>query len=505
MQRSAIFKSAVCTTAILTAPAAFADVSAEQVWEDWQSQIVRSASIKLNSESETYENGVLTITGLSYGSNQDGVTINSNLGDVIFTENADGTVEITLQENMVFTITGGAGDEEMNITADLTLNGAEIIASGDDSAITYDASVDRYLIAMNFVLDGDQPESFDLRTTLTDVTGTSTSGTDDEGQSLDYDLNIGALEYVMALEPTDGGTVDIAGQVNDLSAAGSNYNPTAAIEGPAEMALQNGLTSAFNASWGFARSFINIDSPESKLTILSESQSSATDFAVDASRINASVESKGHELRVVTDAMPMEFAMTADTYGFNMLMPLSRSDDAQDYAMGLNLENIRMGDAIWAMADPSNALSHDPITLQLDLSGQAKLFFDAIDPDQYEFMMRMNDMESFGELLSLNLNNLLIAFGGAQLTGTGAFTFDNSDLTTFDGMPRPTGSATIKGSGIDALMTDLETSGLPVQDAIMGARMMMGMFTQATGDDQVETTLEITDDAQILLNGQRIR
>ena len=505
MQRSAIFKSAVCTTAILTAPAAFADVTAEQVWEDWQTQIQRSSSINVSSEGETYENGVLTVSGLSYVTNQDGVSINSDLGDVIFTENSDGTVDITIQENMTFTITGDADDAPMNITADLTLNGAEIIASGDESAITYDASVDRYLIDMNFVIKGDQPESFDLRMSLTEVTGTSTSAKDEQGQSLDYDVNIGALNYVMAIEPTDGGAVDLAGNVADLSATGSTYTPNAAIEGPAEMALQNGLTSAFSATTGAGTSFIKIDSPHNNLTIQTSSQSSKADLAVDASRVDVSGEIQGHELRVVADAMPMEFAMTADTYGFNMLMPLSRSDDAQDYEMGLNLENIRMGDAIWAMADPSNALSHDPITLQVDLSGQAKLFFDAIDPDQYEFAMRINDMESVGELLSLNLNNLLIAFGGAQLTGTGAFTFDNSDLTTFDGMPRPTGSATIKGSGINALMTDLESSGLPVQDAIMGARMMMGMFTKATGDDQVETTVEINDEAQILLNGQRIR
>ena len=505
MQRSAIFKSAVCTTAILTAPAAFADVTAEQVWQDWQSQIERSSTIQIATQGETYENGVLTVSGLSYVNNQDGLNINSDLGDVVFTENADGTVDITVPEKMSFTITSDLDDDAMDITADLTLTGADITAAGDENTITYDALVDRYLIDVDFALDGDEPESFKLRLNLVGVEGTSTSSNDDQGQSLDYDVTMGALNYIMSIEPTDGGTVSLAGNMTDLSANGSTYTPTAAIEGPAELALQNGLTSAFSASWGAADNFIQIESPDTNLTVKTNSQSGATDFAVDATRIDVAVETTGHEVRVVTDAMPMEFAVTADTYGFNMLMPLARSEEAQDYEMGLNLENIRIGDTIWAMADPANAIPHDPITLQLDLSGQAKLLFDAIDPEQLEFMMQMNEMEVFGELLSLNLNNLLIAFGGAQLTGTGAFTFDNSDKTTFDGMPRPTGSATIQGNGINALMSDLESSGLPVQDAIMGARMMMGMFTKATGDDQVETTVEITDDAQILLNGQRIR
>ena len=36
-------------------------------------------------------------------------------------------------------------------------------------------------------------------------------------------------------------------------------------------------------------------------------------------------------------------------------------------------------------------------------------------------------------------------------------------------------------------------------------RMMLGMFTRPTGDDQLTSTFEINAEGQILVNGERIR
>lgn len=40
----------------------------------------------------------------------------------------------------------------------------------------------------------------------------------------------------------------------------------------------------------------------------------------------------------------------------------------------------------------------------------------------------------------------------------------------------------------------------------MGARMMMGMFgTPGEGEDVITSTIEVTEDGQVLANGQRLR
>ncbi len=45
---------------------------------------------------------------------------------------------------------------------------------------------------------------------------------------------------------------------------------------------------------------------------------------------------------------------------------------------------------------------------------------------------------------------------------------------------------------------------LPEQEA-MGFRMMMSMFTVATGDDTMTSKIEINEQGHILANGQRIQ
>jgi PPE-repeat protein len=110
-----------------------------------------------------------------------------------------------------------------------------------------------------------------------------------------------------------------------------------------------------------------------------------------------------------------------------------------------------------------------------------------------------------GELNSLDINNLLVKIVGAQLSGNGGFTFDNTDMVTFNGMPKPTGAVNLNLSGANALIDKLVNMGLLPQEQAMGARMMMGLFTVPQGDDVLSSKIEINEQGHILANGQRIQ
>jgi len=140
--------------------------------------------------------------------------------------------------------------------------------------------------------------------------------------------------------------------------------------------------------------------------------------------------------------------------------------------------------------------------LLIDLSGKAKLFFDLIDPAQAD-AIAMADVP--GELNALTLNNLSLKLGGAALTGLGDFTFDNTDLETFDGMPRPTGELTMNLKGGNALIDSLVKMGLIPEDQAMMGRMMMGMFARSVGDDELSSKIEINDQGHVIANGQRVQ
>jgi len=181
--------------------------------------------------------------------------------------------------------------------------------------------------------------------------------------------------------------------------------------------------------------------------------------------------------------------------------PVSASEDQQDFSFLLKMRDFTMSDMIWSMLDPSAVLPRDPATIVLDLSGKAKVLVNYLDPTVVE------NMDSPpGELNALKINELLVSAAGTKLSGTGDFTFDNSDLASFDGMPAPTGIANLELSGANGLMDKLIQMGLISDSDAMGARMMMGMLAvPAEGEDSLKSEIEITGDGQILANGQRIK
>ena len=86
------------------------------------------------------------------------------------------------------------------------------------------------------------------------------------------------------------------------------------------------------------------------------------------------------------------------------------------------------------------------------------------------------------------------------------FTFDNTDLTTFDGMPAPTGEVNLSLVGGNGLLDKLIAMGLVPEEEAMGMRMMMGMFAvPGDGEDTLNSKIEVKGDGQILANGQRIK
>ncbi len=189
-------------------------------------------------------------------------------------------------------------------------------------------------------------------------------------------------------------------------------------------------------------------------------------------------------------------------YGFDLLMPLSATDEPVDFALGVNLTDLAVNEEIWAMIDPGAMLAHDPATLILDVTGTAKLFADLADPAQ---AAALAEMPVPGEVHSVSLNDLTVAIAGAQVTGAGAFTFDNTDTTTIPGVPRPEGKLEIQANGINALIDSLVQMGLVPEEQVMGARMMLGLFTVPVGDDQLTSTIEVNAEGHVLANGQRLQ
>ena len=99
------------------------------------------------------------------------------------------------------------------------------------------------------------------------------------------------------------------------------------------------------------------------------------------------------------------------------------------------------------MVDPGAQLPREPATLILDLSGRADVTADLTDPAVGELSAPP------GALRSLDLNQMRLAAAGAELTGQGALTFDNADLSM--GLPQPVGAVDLALTGGSALLDRL--------------------------------------------------
>ncbi len=148
------------------------------------------------------------------------------------------------------------------------------------------------------------------------------------------------------------------------------------------------------------------------------------------------------------------------------------------------------------MVDPMEQLPRDPATLILDVTGTAKMLVDLIDEE-------FADAEAPGEVESVDINELQVTIAGAELTGEGAFTFDNADMSM--GYPKPLGAVDLALKGGNALLDKLVAMGLVPEEQAMGGRMMLGMFTVPAGDDELTSKIEFRDDGGLYANGQRLQ
>ena len=315
--------------------------------------------------------------------------------------------------------------------------------------------------------------------------------------ALNYDVSFSAPEG------SDGGKGSFVGAIRGLAFSGGGDVP---LSGDMED-IAGMLAAGFAVDGGFeytggGNTMIDATSPEG--AFFSESSSSSGKIAVKMGTEGLTYDVAQTDARInmrVPD-IPLPISLEMAEAGFNITMPLAPSETEQDFAFGFTMGDFTISDVIWGIFDPAGQLPRDPATLSLDLTGKAKMLVDIFDPAQ---AAALDSGGVPGELNALNINKILLSAVGANVSGSGAFTFDNSDTASFDGLPKPQGALDVRVEGVNALMDTLVSMGLLPEDQAMGARMMMGLFGVPQGDDVLTSKIEVNEAGHVLANGQRLR
>ena len=424
------------TTAIflILSGAAQADVTGAEVWNNWKTAANGMGQV-LTPGSESQSGDTLTISNLNISMAMPEMTVSGDVGSIEFRDRDDGTVAITVSPNYDMAFKAQPADgPSVEAVMNVAQEGMSIIASGGDGEITYDFLAPTVTIMVDKLVADGETMDLNARIVATDMNGQYVF-TEGDIPTISSRLNAGNIGVdVAAKEPGGAGTFDMTISISDVE---SNSDGTTMMMGNMQdMAamLASGFSTEGDFSHGAVTYKINFQDNSSNFAFDGKADSGSLAIGLNSQAINYEVATNGFSFTMSGSDIPLpEVSAGFAEIGFGLLMPLGKSDVPQDFGTYVKLDGITVSDMIWGMIDQGGQLPHDPATLILDLAGKANWFVDIMDPMA---QAEMAEGTTPGEIHALDINEVRIAIGGAELTGSGGFTFDNSDLETFDGIPR---------------------------------------------------------------------
>lgn len=433
----------------------------------------------------------------------DATTMSGDFGPLLLTDNSDGTVQIEMPSTIELAVTDASGRQDSaNIV--VTLRGQTMAASGTADSISYDFSADKYGLKLSEIQENGAPIDMVIDVALNNAVGSYLiEGSAATGLATASTLDADILTFIFGFSES-GEQADFAGQINGFSTTNAsnlppNYDPLST-----DLSQLAKLAATFELATQGSTMHFSYDSPRDgtgQLVLTTGGGRTAleiVDGVLSYSDLSTSISA---QLNGTEFPFPVNFS--AGSLGFGVTMPFVQDDQVQPIGQWTDITDLTIDENIWAMVDPMGAFPHDPVTLSYNLEGTGRVLANFADEDAMAELLD-SGVPPF-ELESLSLSSFILSALGAQMIAAGDFTFDNADLETFDGFPAPEGRIDLRGKGINGLLDTLAAMPFGIDEEIMGARMMLGMFTSVVGDDELTSTIEVKKNGSVSVNGQRMR
>lgn len=493
--------------ALLAGTGLRADVTPEDVWQSWQS-MAKVYGGSISSTSAARDGNSLVVKGLEMSSEKDGFTSKTSIDELIFMDKGDGTVAVTMSDSypMEMTIPASAdivGDSPTKLSLEISQPGMTMLASGTPEQVNYAYDAPNGTVKLKAIEGKDATTSdVTVEATLTGLKGKYTVSGADAAKKFVSDFSLSGLALAVVGEDAAKNTsINFTANVADL--AGSADVTTVGKEMMADLgsALKAGF--AMKGSFSHGGVDFNMDVKDADKPSSVKGSSTKGDLAIEigGDRLHYQGTGGAVEFSLKSPDIPVgEVKVSYDETAFNVDMPATKSDTPVDFTFLTKIVGLKISDEVWGMFDPTAALPRDPATLIFDSKGTATMTSDIFNEAE---MAALGDKPP-GQLNSFTLNELKLTAVGTDLAGSGALTFDNTDTTTYQGMPAPTGTMEFKMQGANKLIDSLKAMGLVSDDELMGVRMMMGMMTKVTGDDELSSKVEFKD-KHLFVNDQQMQ
>lgn len=490
---------------------AFADVTPQQVWDDFEAYMT-GFGYSL-SATESMVGSTLTVTDITMSfpiPEEEGALLEVLMPELSFVDNGDGTVSITQPAVSDITMRGVEDGEVMGeAVLTVTNSNLNLNVAGSPGDITYTYAADSVAMELTRVFAEGEEIGRDIVSFtmgMGPITGTSHIMTNDLTRSIVQDASMGAFTYDLNFQDPDNSENVAAfnGQFSGFATSSSTLLPVDIdYEDPMGMFKDGGAVDMSLSHTGGQNQFTVTERGEATQGAFS-SGGGEFRFGLSEQELTYGLTASNQTVSVSGPEIPLPINAQLGELVLSLNMPLSPADAPQDASVEVVLGDFTMDDMLWNIFDPGQVLPREAATVRLDLGAKVSPAVSALDTDKMAEMMFTGGMPA--EVSSVTLNQLVIDMVGGMITGQGAFDFDFSDFSTLPGVPRPEGELNLQVSGANGLIDNLIKMGL-IGDAEAGqARMMMSMFA-VPGDqpDTMNSKIEINEQGHILANGQRIQ
>jgi Uncharacterized protein conserved in bacteria (DUF2125) len=489
--------------AFLSGTAAFAEVTPEDVWAKWQ-EFSTAFGQTVTAGSETRDGDALVVEDVVFTGGDDVSQAAMTVANLTFTDAGDGTVVVTMSEGYELTVTSpDETGEPVKVIVDVMAPGMEVVASGTPEALNHAFDAPELTVALASINDvAAEALGVVVSAGLKGMTGSYESDAS-AGFKFSSDVQVESIDVTSKVAiPDSGSKFNFDMTMAGLESASSVDLPEGVDMADFAAVVAAGMAVSGGTKFGATTFTFDFADPTGTGAGTGAIGGGNIDVGLEGGAVSYGVGTTGLDITVSGSAIPLpEVKVGLGELAFDFLMPLTKTDAPTGFSFLTRVVDFSVSEDIWGMVDPAGAFPHDPVTFIVDTSGTLKLLADLTSEQAMEAVGEAPP----AEIHSADLNELQFSALGAEVTGSGALTFDNSDMQTFPGMPKPDGSITLNATGLNALMEKIGAAGFVPAEELMGFQMMMSMFAvPGEGEDTLTTTIEFKDGG-LFANGMQLQ
>lgn len=486
----------VAALSLIALPAT-AEITAQELWADWQAMSAFLNNGMTAEVSETANGLVLRNLTMRPDVGEDAST-EMQFEQIELIETGSGGVEIVVSQPYRSVVETQTLTETLVVEMLASFDGLDVMATGSPNNITYMYTLDgmTYSVTQLSGPSGASPTVSMVMTTEGFETTYTVNGPLPD-RTFTSSIVADSIELEADVTPTEDEPAElkVTGQIDGLSGTsdGSMQAVQAYLQSFSNTSGAGSDGASFDGSFTYDSAEVVAQAGDTSFDFSMRGGNSGgtLDFDFTASSLFYGFTTTEPQVSYSGSDVPFPVEARAASSAFAIEIPVAQQPEPSDVALQIDYTDLVVNEAVWATFDPGQAIPRDPATLRLDISGLVQMTTSIMASDPAAFAGPP------GELRSLSLNQLLVAAAGAELTGEGAVDFVPG---TFP--PQPVGNVNLSLSGLNTLLDRLTAAGLlPAEQASM-ARAMTGMFAQpGAGPDTLETTIEFLPGGGVTANG----